>query len=247
LLMQAQGADILDVGGESTRPGAPAISAEEEIDRIGPVLTALQKQVDLLISIDTTKAAVAECALNLGASIINDITGLTRDPAMLPLAASSGAGVAVMHMQGTPQTMQTEPAYANVVDEVGDFFASRLNLLRERGVREECIAFDPGIGFGKTLDHNLALMAGLPAYKKFHRPLLVGLSRKSFLGILTAKDVHLRLPGGLSAAVYAVTRGAHILRVHDVDEAKDAARVVDALREKEEELERGNTGTDHSD
>jgi dihydropteroate synthase len=243
LTLRDQGADILDLGGESSRPGASAVSAQEELDRVGPVLEGLQNE-GLVVSIDTTKAAVARHALALGASIINDISGLTRDPAMLVLAAQSGAGLAVMHMQGCPESMQKAPTYRDVVREVGDFFEARLKELQAGGVKRECIALDPGIGFGKTVDHNLELLAGLGGYKKLNRPLLVGLSRKRFLGILTGKEVHHRLFAGLGATAYAITRGAHIVRVHDVAEVKDAVTLIDALRKKETEL--GIAETDSS-
>ena len=244
LALRDQGADILDVGGESTRPGAPAVSAAEETDRIGPVLQALQKEDGLIISVDTTKASVAAQAVALGACIINDVSGLTQDPEMIPLAAKCGAGVVAMHMQGRPETMQTDPQYGHVVEEVGTYFAERMDALTAGGIDRDCIALDPGIGFGKTLDHNLELLAGLDRYKKYGRPLLVGLSRKSFLGTLTGKDAPHRLHSGLGAMGYVLTRGAHILRVHDVAAVREAVTVVDALREREAKL--GTAGTDHS-
>lgn len=228
-----EGADLLDIGGESTRPGAESVSEEEELRRVVPVIRALHAELDIPLSIDTSKAAVASVALDAGADIINDISGLTADPLMPELALASGAGVVLMHMQGRPRTMQIDPKYVDVRKEVLAWLMGRIQALEEQGMERNRIVVDPGIGFGKTLEHNLDLLTGLSQLQKSGCPLLVGLSRKRFLGMLTGNDVSDRLAGSLSGLVYSLTRGAHIMRVHDVKASVDAARVVDALLEKE--------------
>jgi dihydropteroate synthase len=226
----AQGADILDIGGESTRPGSEGVSAEEETRRVVPVIQALRKKTDTLISIDTSKASVARAALDAGSDIINDVTGLRGDPEMLALAAKSRAAVVVMHMQGTPRTMQAAPHYDDVVREVGEFFRQSLERAVACGLDPMSIALDPGIGFGKTPEHNRALLAGLPAFAHLGRPLLVGVSRKSFLGHLagSAKMEDRHWPG---VALTSLCRelGARIFRVHDPKPHNEALRMTEAI------------------
>jgi len=235
LRMVEAGASIIDIGGESTRPGAAPVSTEEELARVIPVIRALAGRIDRLISVDTRKAAVAEQALGLGAHIINDVSALTHDPAMAAVAQKFGAGIVLMHMKGEPGTMQKDPRYEQVVTDVVEFLASRIRDLVARGLARETMAVDPGIGFGKTLEHNLELIARLEKLAELGRPIVMGLSRKSFLGKITGREVHDRLAGSLAAAAYAVTRGANIIRVHDVKESCDVVRVVDMLRREERE------------
>jgi dihydropteroate synthase len=226
----AQGADILDIGGESTRPGSEGVSAEEETRRVVPVIQALRKKTDALISIDTSKASVARAALDAGADILNDVTGLRGDPEMTPLAAKSRTAVVIMHMQGTPRTMQAAPHYDDVVAEVGKFFRHSLERAIACGLDPMSIALDPGIGFGKTPEHNRALLAGLPAFAPLGRPLLVGVSRKSFLGHLagSAKMEDRHWPG---VALTSLCRelGARIFRVHDPKPHREALRMTEAI------------------
>ncbi|MBN1558135.1 MAG: dihydropteroate synthase [Lentisphaerae bacterium] len=230
--MAEAGAAIIDVGGESTRPGAPPVSARDEAARVLPVIEALAGHIPAVVSVDTSKADVARRALEAGAAIINDVTAGAGDPAMLGVAAESGAGLVLMHMQGTPRTMQRNPRYGNVVREVRDFLAARLAACADAGIESGRLAVDPGIGFGKTLEHNLRLLARLDALRPLGRPVVVGLSRKRFLGMLTGRDVQNRLAAGLGALTYCVLHGADVMRVHDVPESVDAMRT--ALRVKEE-------------
>jgi dihydropteroate synthase len=224
------GADVIDIGGESTRPGARTVSLTEELQRVLPVIRGLRRKVNVPISIDTYKAQVAQAALTEGADIVNDISALRFDPAMALLVAAEKVPVVLMHMQGTPQIMQAEPRYHDVLREVGDFLATRVKFSVEAGVERENIIIDPGIGFGKTLDHNLTLLRGLPALASLGQPLLVGASRKTFIGKLLGVEPQERLEGSLAAAIAAVFGGAHILRVHDVEETRRAIRVADAIR-----------------
>jgi dihydropteroate synthase len=225
-----QGADILDIGGESTRPGAAEISVKDELNRVIPVITGiLRNHPDAVLSIDTMKSDVAEAALASGACIINDVSAMTHDPNMVLLASESRAGAILMHMQGSPRTMQSAPAYTDVVAEVGDYLETRATALMAAGAAPESIAIDPGIGFGKTLEHNLSLLRGLQELNRGKRPLVVGLSRKSFLGLITGREVQGRLPGSIAAACYSMLHGAHILRVHDVAATRDAVEILTAL------------------
>lgn len=233
LQMVRDGAEIIDVGGESSRPGAEVVSAEEELKRVVPVIKALSRETDCLLSVDTRKARVAQEALAAGAHIINDITALTFDPAMPSVARDGGAGVILMHMRGDPKTMQIEPKYGNVVKEVAGYLRDRIRQLKEQGVLTDAIAVDPGIGFGKTVEHNVSLLAHLDELAGLGRPVVVGLSRKSFIGKITGREVQDRLPGSLAAMAYAIRRGAHVIRVHDVKESCDVARLVDILRREE--------------
>ena len=224
------GAEVLDVGGESTRPGAKPVSLEEELQRVLPVIRELRRNVHVPISIDTYKAQVAGAALSEGADIVNDISALRFDPQMAVLVAAEKVPVILMHMQGTPRTMQAEPCYNNVLREVQDFLTAQVRFAIEAGVERENIIIDPGIGFGKTLDHNLILLRGLPALAALGLPLLVGTSRKAFIGKILGLEPGERLEGSLAAAIAAVFGGAHIVRVHDVKETRRAIRVVDAIR-----------------
>lgn len=225
-----EGADVVDVGGESTRPGAQPVPAEEEIRRVVPVIQRLRSKIKIPISIDTVKSEVARAALDAGADIVNDVSALRADGAMAALVAREAVPVVLMHMQGTPQTMQQNPAYADVVSEVGGFLKERADYAVRCGVGAENTLIDPGIGFGKNLDHNLALLRGLPALADLGLPLLVGASRKAFIGRLLDLGSEERLEGSLAAAVAAALAGANMIRVHDVKEAVRALRVADALR-----------------
>ena len=225
--MAAEGADIIDIGGESSRPGAPAVSAAEELQRVLPVIEQL---TDLRLSVDTTKAVVAERALAAGAQIINDISALRQDAAMLPVIRDSGAGVVLMHMQGTPTIMQQNPQYTDAVREVREFLAERLEFAMAGGVKNSQIAVDPGLGFGKTVEHNRQLLARLEQFATLGCPLLIGASRKSFIGQLLSRAAPERLPGSLAAAAWAVLQGAKIIRVHDVAATVDVVRMLAVLR-----------------
>lgn len=224
------GADMIDIGGESTRPGAAPVSVEEELQRVLPVIRGLRRSVQVPVSIDTYKAQVAQTALNEGSDIVNDISALRADSRMAVLLAAEKVPVVLMHMQGTPQTMQTEPCYNNVLQEVQDFLTAQVRFAVEAGIERENIIIDPGIGFGKTLDHNLTLLRGLPTLASLGQPLLVGASRKTFIGRILGVEPDERLEGSLAAAIAAVFGGAHILRVHDVKETRKAIRVADAIR-----------------
>jgi dihydropteroate synthase len=225
------GAEILDIGGESTRPGAQPVTLDEELRRVLPVIRELRKRCSVPISIDTYKEAVARAALDDGADIVNDISALRFDPAMAALVANEGVPLILMHMQGVPRTMQREPHYEDVLREVRDFLAERVCAARQAGIAQEAIIIDPGIGFGKTLAHNLALLKNLQSLKSIEQPLLIGVSRKAFIGkILNAAGPEERLEGSLAAAVAAALSGANILRVHDVSETVRAVRVADAIR-----------------
>jgi dihydropteroate synthase len=224
------GADVIDIGGESTRPGARPVSAREELERVLPVIRGLRRKVNVPISIDTYKAQVAQAALNEGADIVNDISALRFDPQLAVLVAAEQVPVVLMHMQGTPQTMQAEPRYSDVLTEVRDFLAAQIEFALNAGILGENIIVDPGIGFGKSLEHNLTLLRELPALAALGYPLLVGASRKAFIGKIVDANPDGRLEGSLAAAVAAVLGGAQIVRVHDVTETRRAVQVADALR-----------------
>ncbi|NBC49805.1 MAG: dihydropteroate synthase [Gammaproteobacteria bacterium] len=227
--MVAAGASIIDVGGESTRPGAAPVPEAVEIDRVVPVIEALAVGIDAAISVDTSKAGVMQAAAAAGAGMINDVFAL-QAPRALEAARQTGLPVCLMHMQGQPRTMQQAPRYADVVTEVEAFLRGRLEACEQAGLPEERLLIDPGFGFGKTLEHNLQLLARLDAFSVLKRPLLVGLSRKSMLGALTGRAVRERVTAGVAAAVLAIERGAAIIRTHDVGETRDAIRVMTALR-----------------
>jgi len=222
------GAEILDVGGESTRPGAAEVSVDEEVARTRPVIEGLAG-IGVEISIDTSKLAVAEAALDAGASIVNDVTALRGDPEIGVLCGERRVGLVLMHMQGTPRTMQASPAYDDVVDDVKAFLAERTEAAVAAGVEEELIWLDPGIGFGKTLEHNMELLRRLPELAELGRPLLVGTSRKSFIGKIDGSEAGARLGGTIASSVLAAAAGAEILRVHDVAEAAQALKVAGAI------------------
>ncbi len=221
------GAEILDVGGESTRPGAVEVDEAEELCRVRPVVEALAGEAT--ISIDTSKSAVAEAALDAGASIVNDVTALRGDPEMAALCAERGVGVVLMHMPGNPRTMQDNPSYGDVVDDVKAFLAERVEAAVAAGVAEERIWLDPGIGFGKTVEHNLELLRRLAELRELGRPLVIGTSRKSFIGRIDGSEVDQRLGGSIASSMLAVAEGADVLRVHDVAETAQAMRVTEAV------------------
>jgi dihydropteroate synthase len=229
LELVAQGAEILDLGGESTRPGAEPVSEAEELRRVIPVVEQLVPRLKVPLSIDTMKPAVARAALQAGAGIINDVAANREDDAMWRIVAEFRAGYICMHARGTPQTMQTCPVYSDVVREVGEFFSERLGKLNASGVGADQVALDVGIGFGKTPGHNLQLLAALQGFTKWQRPLLLGVSRKSFIGKLLGADVNARLPASLACATLAVESGVQIIRTHDVAETVQAVRMTEAV------------------
>jgi dihydropteroate synthase len=229
LSLACEGADILDVGGESTRPGSLPVAADEELGRILPVLKKLRPETSVLISVDTTKAAVARAALDAGADIINDTSGLRADPEMAGVVARSGAAVVLMHMKGTPRTMQDAPRYDDLLGEVRSFLGARIRAAEAAGVPAERTIVDPGIGFGKTAEHNLALLNRLDVFQDLGRPLCLGVSRKAFIGRVLGAPPAERLEGTIAAAVLGVSRGAHILRVHDVGPVAKAVRMAEAI------------------
>jgi dihydropteroate synthase len=229
LELAAQGADLLDVGGESTRPRATPVSEAEELRRVIPVVEQLAARVKIPISIDTMKPEVARAAIAAGASIVNDVAANREDDAMARVVAGAGAGYVLMHMQGTPQTMQTNPVYADVVREVGEFFSGKIQRLNDCGIAREQVILDVGIGFGKSLEHNLLLIAGLRSFTKLERPLLLGVSRKSFLGGLAGEETAGRLPAALVCATLALESGVQIIRTHDVAETAQAVRMTEAI------------------
>ncbi len=228
--MIAEGAELIDIGGESTRPGAAVVAVAEEITRTAPVIAALRAEWDGLISIDTTKAAVAQAALAAGADIVNDVSGLLADRAMADVCAASGCGVVVMHMQGNPRTMQAAPRYADVVAEVREFFKERFAALTTAGIDPAALCFDPGIGFGKALDHNLALLRALGQLSVAGRPLLLGVSRKSFIGkILGAAELDAREWPTVAITANAREQGVMLHRVHCVKPNLEALRMTEAI------------------
>lgn len=228
--MISEGAQIIDVGGESTRPGAPEVSPEDEISRTAAVVAALRAEWDGCISIDTSKAAVARAALEAGADIVNDVSGLTADPLMVEVCAASGCGVVIMHMQGDPRTMQAAPHYDDVVAEVRGFFEERLATLTALGIEAEAICFDPGIGFGKTVEHNLTLLRALPHLEVGGRPLLLGVSRKSFIGrVLGSSELADRSWPTVAITAWAREAGVPIHRVHEVKPNVEALRMTEAI------------------
>jgi dihydropteroate synthase len=233
--MIQEGADVMDIGGESTRPGAAPVPHDEELARVLPIIDALHARwPDIPLSIDTQKAEVARQAAARGASVINDISALRHDPEMAAVVADSGCGVVLMHMQGTPQTMQHNPTYARLMDELEAFFEERLNAATRAGIAEDKIVLDPGIGFGKKLEHNVTLLKNLSRLQRFGRPVLVGVSRKSFIGRLMAGENSLppenRLEGTLAATLWAIEQGAQGVRAHDVGATRQAVTLWQALK-----------------
>jgi dihydropteroate synthase len=229
LELAAQGADILDIGGESTRPGSDPVPAEEEKRRVVPVIKSLRRQADVFLSVDTSKRDVAQAAVEAGADIVNDISALRFDAGLLKWVASSGAAVVLMHMKGTPKTMQAQPRYDDVLAEVRAFLAERKAAALAAGLAADRIILDPGIGFGKRPEDNLTLLNRLSSLSELDCPLLVGPSRKSFLGAVLGLPAEERLEGTLAAAVLSVARGAHILRIHDVEAVRRAVRTAEAV------------------
>lgn len=231
LQMLEEGATIVDVGGESTRPYAEPVSARDETMRVLPVIEGLLAvRPDALLSVDTSKAEVARRALEAGVRIVNDVSALTADAGMADVVRAFGAGLIVMHMRGTPRTMQEAPRYEDVVAEVAGYLSERVRSLTDAGLDPLALAVDPGIGFGKTAEHNVSLLAGLSGFVRMGRPVVVGLSRKRFLERLTGRRVEERLAGSLAGAAWSAWQGAHVVRVHDVRESVDAIAVVEALR-----------------
>ena len=224
-----QGAEIIDIGGEATRPGAPVVGSAEELRRVLPVIERLAGRISVPLSIDTQKPVVAEAALRAGASIVNDIAANRTNDALWRMVAAVGAGYVLMHMQGTPQTMQQDPVYGDVVAEVNDFFKERLGRLRGVGVEAEQVVLDVGIGFGKAVEHNLALLAAQRGFTALGRPLLLGVSRKSFIGKVLGVEADERLPGALACASLAIAAGVGIIRTHDVAATRQAVRMTEAI------------------
>jgi dihydropteroate synthase len=229
LRLLAEGADIVDVGGESSRPGASPVPEEEELRRVVPVVRALAREKGAVISVDTVKARVASEAMAAGASVINDISALRADPRMAEVAARTGAGVVLMHMKGTPRDMQDNPSYADVVGEIASFLAGRGEAARQAGIPAEAVAYDPGIGFGKTPAHNLEIIRRLAELRGLDGPLVVGPSRKSFIGAVLDLPPAERLEGTAAAAALAVAGGASVVRVHDVGAMVRVVKVADAI------------------
>ena len=228
--MVADGAAFIDIGGESTRPGATPVSVQEELDRVCPVVEAVARELDAVVSVDTSAPEVMVETAKLGAGLINDVRALQREGAP-EVVARAGIPVCIMHIQGEPDTMQDHPEYRNVRREVSSFLSERMRVAEMAGVRPENILLDPGFGFGKSLEHNLQLLASLEQMHIFGHPLLIGVSRKSMLGHITGRDVNERLPASLAAATISAMKGASIIRVHDVRETVDAVRVVTAVKE----------------
>ncbi|KPK03035.1 MAG: dihydropteroate synthase [Nitrospira bacterium SG8_35_4] len=231
LAMERDGADIIDVGGESTRPGAEKVSVKEEIQRVVPVIEEITKRVQIPVSIDTYKSAVAEAAVSAGASMINDISGLRFDPQMPSIAALHKIPVVIMHIKGTPENMQKNPVYTSLISEIMDYLREGIHIAMQAGIPGDRIILDPGIGFGKTVEHNLEIIQRLNEFEGFEKPVLLGHSRKSFIGrILDDLPVTDRLEGTAAAAAIGIFNGANIIRVHDVKEMVRVARVADAIR-----------------
>lgn len=226
--MICDGADFIDVGGESTRPGALAVSLQDELDRVIPVIENLSKRFDVVVSIDTSKDKVMREAVTAGAGLINDVRALQEDGALVA-ASDSGAAVCLMHMQGQPRTMQNDPKYSDVVTDVKTFLAYRIESCIKQGISQDKIMIDPGFGFGKSLEHNYQLLNGLSQLQSLQVPILSGISRKSMIGNLLNRNIDQRLAGSIAAATISIMNGAKIIRVHDVKESVDAVKVVLAL------------------
>jgi len=233
LRMAGEGAQIIDVGGESTRPGAEPVAAGEELGRVIPVIEQLRMKINTVISIDTSNAQVAREAIHAGASVVNDVTGGRGDETMMPLVAKTKSAFIIMHMQGNPRTMQVEPRYTDVVSEVADFFRQQYARAIECGIDPMAIAFDPGIGFGKTLEHNLEVLAHLDRLRVHDRPLVVGVSRKSFLAkLIGSSEISDRLAPAVALTSLLRARGADVFRVHDVKENVNALRITEAMLQR---------------
>ncbi len=232
--MAEQGADLIDIGAESTRPGSDPVDEKEEIRRLIPVVGAVCRKVSVPVSVDTTKAAVARKALDAGAAIVNDISALRFDPLMKAVVAETGAGLVLLHMQGTPKTMQQAPSYRDVIEEIRQFFVERIRAALEAGIGAEQILLDPGIGFGKNLAHNLSVLAHLDAFVALGYPVLVGVSRKAFIGQVLDRPGDERVMGTAAAVAVAILRGARVVRVHDVMRMRDVVKIVNAIMSHEE-------------
>lgn len=231
--MQLEGADIIDIGGESTRPGAAKISAKEEIKRVVPIIEAIAKKIKVPISIDTYKSEVAKAAIDAGASIVNDISGLRFDKKMPRLVARQKLPVVIMHIKGTPKNMQVNPSYNALIPEIIDYLARSIEIALEAGVSNDKIIIDPGIGFGKTADHNLEIISRLKEFEGFEKPILLGPSRKAFIGrVLGGLPSSERIEGTASAVAIGIFNGANIIRIHDVKEMSRVARIADAIKGK---------------
>ena len=229
LEMAAEGADIIDIGGESSRPGSERISTEEELRRVMPVIKTVRDAVDIPLSIDTCKSEVARAALDEGVQVVNDITALNGDPRMAEVISAKGAGVVLMHMKGTPEDMQDAPSYSDTMNEICSYLKEAVDLARQKGISSDKIMIDPGIGFGKRIEDNLSILKGLQHFKKIGQPVLIGVSRKSFIGSITGKEPEERIYGTAAACAAAVMNGADILRVHDIDAMRDVARVAEGI------------------
>jgi len=229
LKMVTDGADIIDIGGESSRPGAKQVLLEEELERVIPVISEIRKHSNVWISIDTSKAAVADKAIENGADIINDISGLTFDPEMLNTARLRKVPVVIMHMKGNPETMQENPEYDEIITEISNYFEERIDYSTSNGIEREKLILDPGIGFGKNLKHNLQIINNLDKFRKFGLPLMIGTSKKSFIGKVIKDSDEDRIEGSLASVSISVYNGADIIRVHDVMESKKAVLVADAI------------------
>lgn len=228
--MVADGAAFIDVGGESTRPGAAKVSIQEELDRVCPVVEVISRELDVIVSVDTSTPEVMSQTAELGAGLINDVRALQRDGA-LAAVADAGLPVCIMHIQGEPETMQDRPEYQNVLRDVGEFLTQRVRVAVQAGIDAQNIILDPGFGFGKNLEHNVRLLASLEQLHSLGHPLLVGMSRKSMLGLITGREVDERLSASLAAATISAMKGASIIRAHDVRETVDAVRVATAIKE----------------
>jgi dihydropteroate synthase len=229
--MIEEGADIIDIGGESTRPGSDPVSADEELKRITPIIRALQKHSNIVISVDTYKPRVMEQIIDMGVGMINDVFAL-QQPGAIDVIKKSNVGICLMHMQGTPKTMQLNPTYQDVVNEVKLFLEERANSLIAEGVKTERIILDPGFGFGKTFEHNISLLQNLESFQTLKFPLLVGLSRKSFIRKILSGDHDDHLSGSISAAILSIVKGAKIVRVHDVKETQSAIKIIQIAQGK---------------
>ncbi len=240
--MARDGADIIDVGGESTRPGANDVSVGEELDRVIPVIEAISKEAHVTVSIDTRKAKVADAALRAGATIVNDISGLKFEAAMAGVVAKYRATIILMHMKGTPRDMQTNPIYTDVIKEIQESLGESIGIARNAGIREDNIIIDPGIGFGKTVEHNIEILKRLDEFKVLGYPICIGTSRKSFIGkILGSDDPADRLAGTIATCVISIMKGASLLRVHDVKETIQAARITDTIIKENNRCISGHT------
>jgi len=228
--MAEEGADIIDVGGESTRPFSKRVSLEEEMERVLPVIEGLKRHLDIPISIDTYKAKVAQEAIKAGASIVNDISALRFDEQMIDVIKKEDVPVILMHMKGTPEDMQLNPVYEDVVSEIKEFFSERINTLSSQGLRKDMMILDPGIGFGKNLDHNLRILKEIETFYEFNMPVLLGTSNKSFIGKILNNQPHEREAGTLATVAYAAMKGVHIVRVHSVKKSVEVIKIITAIK-----------------